>query len=456
MGIYGALSAAVSGLRAQSFALENISGNIANSQTIGYKRLDTGFFDLIPDSPLATQVAGTVAAYSVATNTVQGDIQAASLGTNMAVNGEGFFMVSQSVGYSDGRPQFASAPLYTRRGDFQLNRDGYLVNGAGYFLNALGVDPKTGNVTGSAPGPVQFSTDFLEAKASTSIDYRANLPKFPLTNNADPDDPGSELLDPADFDTNPLTGAGVTADDADTFLDNSIAGQAITAYNADGSPVKVQFRWAKIESSEGGGEDKWALFYQSDSNASGTDVEWTRVDEEFAFSASGKLTSPGNGKTSIDGLEVDGVTLGDIDMNFGSDGLTQYADSNGTVKVNSLTQDGYGAGELIGIAVADNGRVVASYSNGQTTQFAQIPLATFNAANMLQRMDGGAFAVTSESGPATIGATGQIVGGALEASNTDIADEFTKLIVTQQAYSANTRIISTSSEMLTEAVNMVR
>jgi len=100
--------------------------------------------------------------------------------------------------------------------------------------------------------------------------------------------------------------------------------------------------------------------------------------------------------------------------------------------------------------------VVASYSNGRAIDIAEIPLVSFLGENALKRLDGGAFEATTESGPAIFGASGSIVGSSLEGSNTDIADEFTKLIVTQQAYAANTRIVTTADQMLQETINMIR
>jgi flagellar hook protein FlgE len=109
MGIFGALNTAVGGLRAQSYALENVSGNIANSQTTAFKRIDTSFEDLIPDTVPTQQLAGNVIGFSRSTNTVQGDIQAASISTFMAINGEGFFVVEKPSGFTDGpRPSMAS------------------------------------------------------------------------------------------------------------------------------------------------------------------------------------------------------------------------------------------------------------------------------------------------------------------------------------------------------------
>ena len=140
MGIFDALTTAVSGLQAQSFALQNISGNIANSQTTGYKETDTYFEDLVSDAALGQQTANGVTAGSVSTNTVQGTIQSTSVSTDMAINGDGWFVVSKPIGTSDNQPVFSGVNDYTRAGDFQLNSGGYLVNGAGYYLMGIPIN----------------------------------------------------------------------------------------------------------------------------------------------------------------------------------------------------------------------------------------------------------------------------------------------------------------------------
>ena len=195
MGIFGALTTAVTGLRAQSYALENISGNIANSQTTAYKRVDTSFEDLIADNPPSKQLAGTVTAFSRSTNTVQGDIQNASVATFMAINGDGFFAVQKPSSFTDGQPAFDGVTLYTRRGDFQPDKNGYLVNGAGYYLMGNPVDATTGNVTGSVPQVLKFQNNLLPAQETTTIQYQVNLPSYPLTPAHDTAVPDSELLD---------------------------------------------------------------------------------------------------------------------------------------------------------------------------------------------------------------------------------------------------------------------
>jgi flagellar hook protein FlgE len=664
MGIFGALNTAVSGLRAQSFALENISGNIANSQTTAFKRTDTSFEDLIPGSTdPSQQLAGNVVANSQSTNTVQGDIQAASVSTFMAINGTGYFVVQKPGAFNDGRPTFSGVDLYSRRGDFQLDQNGYLVNGAGYYLSGIPVDPTTGNLVGSVPQTLQFQNGFLPAQATSEIDYRANLASYPLTTNHDTATPGSELLNPADFSSNPILGAstaakvtgsgasialdapallsgnvvlssplatggtisingtpitlnagddataiqaainlatgttGVTAgldgsnhltltsadakskvvidntstlslltqlgvavgttnptniltqsktadpstmtikiggnatlnlvfgvgnietlgdlntalgglvggtattdangnisinatgtsdqivvggdatasnfgihtltaipsdgtvkaQDVTSFINETVGGGAVTVYDVSGAAVNVQLRWAKVDSSTlgTGHTDTWNLFYQSNSTATGAAPAWTNAGVNYTFAANGQLIG-GTNSTTLSNVTVDGVSLGDVRLVSGTGGITQFADPNGTAQVNLLQQNGFAAGQLQSIAVNDKGRIEGTYSNGRTLDLAEITLANFSGANSLERLDGGAFAATAESGPPTYNASGKIVGSSLEGSNTDIADEFTKLIVTQQAYSANTRVITTTNQMVQDLLNILR
>ncbi len=565
MGIFGAMTTAITGLQAQSKALEHISNNIANSQTTGYKRTETSFVDLVPDSPAKAQALGVVNANSRPTNSVQGDVSISDTETFMAINGDGYFIVGESIGITDGNLVFNNEDLYTRRGDFELDRFGHLVNGGGYYLKGLPIDAETGNPSGSSPEIVTVSNDFLPAKATTLVDYRTNLASYPRTTASDENVPGSELLDPSEFANNPLVGSDefIQGSDATLFIENSISGGAVTAYDAGGNSANIQFRWAKVDSvtyidasqqgsavaglfgsadlvtdtplsaSEtltlqldsgavttltfgsgvgeinttadlvsaietagnyrafvdsdnrltissldgedltlGGtgaanlgltagtttaseGTDTWNLFYLEDSTAMGTDAAWRNVGTEYIFGNNGQLSPQVNSLTLTAPL-VNGIPLGDIEISHGTNGITQFADANGTAKITDIGQNGFAAGELNGLAVSDEGRLVANYSNGQQLDIASVELATFNADGFLRKLDGGAFQATDESGAPILGAQGSVVGSALESSNTDIADEFTKLIVTQQAYAANTRIVTTGDEMLQEALNMVR
>jgi flagellar hook protein FlgE len=453
MGIFGALTTAVSGLRAQSFALGQISGNIANSQTAGYKRTETSFVDLVPDSPPRLQSAGSVNAFSRATNAIQGDVVDADTDTYFAISGDGYFVVEDPEGTVDGVPLFAGNDIYTRRGDFELDRNGFLVNGSGYYLKGLPIDAVTGNPSGSLPEIIQLSNDLLAARPTTEVDYRVNLAAFPLTSSADPAVPGSELLNIASYNNNPTAGNDgfVRADDVDDFLNQSVAGGAVTAFDQNGSPANIQMRWAKI----GTGPDTWNLFYLEDGQATGANAMWRNIGTNYVFGADGQL-SPAINSVNLTGVTVNGVSLGSVVLDHGDKGVTQFADPAGIVKVTDLRQNGFAAGALDGVSLGDNGRLVASYTNGETIDVAELTLANFKADNLLRKVDGGAFEATADSGPATLGSQARLIGRALETSNTDIADEFTKLIVTQQAYAANTRVVSTSNEMLQEALNMLR
>jgi flagellar hook protein FlgE len=614
MGIFGALTTSVAGLKSESYALENISGNIANSQTTAFKRIDTSFLDLIPQTGVTQQLAGSVTSQSRSTNTIQGSVQSAAVATYMAINGDGFFAVQKPGSFTDNNPIFTGVANYTRRGDFSLDKNGFLVNGAGYYLEGVPIDPTTGNPSGGAPQVLKFQNDFLPSQATTKIDYRANLASYPLTTKHDTTVPGSELLRPADFGTNPQvagtqpppfgdntktglavnsklttttaitggtllkggantnslsasftisdtivlttttpaatktiaffdSGAGGTAgtaanttyldlnsstvtnvlntidtitgntgtasavsagavtlhtgtvndiaitstsagfaalglsspvtvqrtgggtvgtgtvvgSDNQTFLDESISGGATTAYDGHGAPVNLQFRWAKTDSATlgVGHTDTWNLFYQTNPSATGTNVGWVNVGTNFTFGSNGEM-NPVIGQITLPNLTVSGTNLGNVTVAFGTGGLTQFADTNGNAQVNQLQQDGFAAGQLQSVSVSNSGRVVGAYSNGRNIDLAAVSVATFNGPNFLKRVDGGAFEVTNESGAALFGKGGTISGSSLESSNTDIADEFTKLIVTQQAYSANTKVITTANTMVSDLLNVIR
>jgi len=458
MGLFDALTSAVSGLQAQAFAMQNISGNIANSQTIAYKGVDTSFEDLIPGGgALANQVAGGVIAQSLATNGVQGAIQTSTIGTDMAINGDGYFIVQKPAGYSGSSPIFGGVNSYTRRGDFQLNAQGYLVNGAGYYLEGIPIDPTTGNPTGSVGAPLQFANNFLPANPSSVVDYGINLPTTPHTGAYSSTVANSELLNPADFTVDPtVAGTGtVVGNDVSTFVNESVDGGTVTLYDANGTPANLELRWAKTDSVAAGGTDTWELFYQTDVNATGAGVAWQNAGTDFTFNSSGQL-SPAVTNLALTGVAINGVTIGNLNISMPTGSITQFSSTSGTTTVNNMQQNGYAAGQLQSIQVGSNQTITGTFSNGQNVPLAEVPLVHFNSPDNLKALDGGSFEETQESGTALTGASGQIVGQSLEGSNTDIATEFTKLIVTQQAYSANTKVITTANQMSQDLLNILR
>ena len=591
MGIFDALTTAVSGLQAESFSLQNISGNIANSSTIGYKGINTTFEDMIPyaTSP-ASQVAGSVSAFAQQTITTQGTDSATTVATNMAIVGNGFFDVQKPSGTADNQPVFNGVTDYTQRGDFQVNANGNLVNGAGYYLMGVPVDPTTGNPVGNVPQILQFQNNFVPAQETTQINYAANLPATPVTTASATATAGSLLagggINPSDFSVNPLLpgtpatavgtaendttpapiaagtllsnmnppfasgdtltvngktitfntsatstnanggnidltggtigdvltaidqitgttthssistsgaitlqsgttsnlsvtssssaslafgalgftspvtaniGTGtVVANDVSTFDNESISGGAVTGYNSAGSPVNIELRWVKTASAATGGTDTWNLYYQTNPAATGTQTAWTNVGTNFTFSSAGTLTNPTNGSITIPNVSVGGQSLGNVSMTLGSSQLTQYASTGGTATINGITQNGYAAGQLQSLSINNNGIVVGTFSNGQNIDLASVTLSHFNGTNYLQALDGGAYAATQQSGAAIAGSTATIVGSEVEGSNADIADQFTQLIVTQQAYSANTKVITTANDMVQDLLNVLR
>ena len=458
MGLFDALTTAVSGLQAQSFAMQNISGNIANSQTIAYKGTNTSFEDLIPGGSVPSlQVAGGVIATSAATNSVQGAIQTATSGTDMAINGDGYFSVQAPASFKATVPIFGGVDSYTRRGDFQLNSDGYLVNGAGYYLEGIPIDSTTGLPAGNLASPLQFQNNFLPANATSTVSYGINLPTTPTTTAYNASTPNSELIDTTNFTVNPtVAGTGtVVGADVSTFVDESVDGGAVTVYNSTGTPANLQLRWAKTDSVANGGTDTWQLFYQTNSSATGTQVAWQNTGTSFAFDTTGQLSPPVTNLT-LNNVSLNGTAIGDITLNSPVGSITQFASTSGNTTVNSIQQNGYAAGQLQSIAVTGTGTISGTFSNGQTVALATVPLVHFNDPNNLKALDGGAYQSTDDSGPAIAGSSGKIVGQSLEGSNTDIATEFTKLIVTQQAYSANTKVITTANQMSQDLLNILR
>ena len=453
MGIFGAMTTAVSGLRAQSYSLENISGNIANSQTTGFKRVETNFVDMIPDTPPNRGLAGSVTAFSRLTNTIQGDLQPTGIATNMAINGEGFFIVRERTGTNNNEPVFSGQNLYTRRGDFSLDRSGYLVNGAGNYLRGETIDPATGLVRNGGAGVIQISQAPLPATRTQSITYAASLPNKPATNASLAGTPGSELL------VEPETAGGYTGAQQSTFLNQTISGGSIVAYNEIGAPVDVQFRWGKEDNGTAGPpatSGTWNLYYMTNSTATGATPAWLNVGTSVTFDTAGRMTLPASGDLTISNLNIDGVIVGDVTVNF-RDQLKQFPTTNGAIQGAALQQDGFPTGTLDSVAVTTDGLIVGNYSNGRIVPVGRVTLVQFNADNALKRGDGGTYQETFESGPPIIGmGSASLTGGHVENSNTDIAEEFSKMIVTQQAYSANTRVVSTAQQMMQDIINIVR
>jgi flagellar hook protein FlgE len=239
MGILTAMNSAVGGLSAQSFALENISGNIANSSTTGFKRKDTSFADLVRSNTTnaARVTSGGVTASSRSTITLDGDVQGSAVDTHLAINGTGFFCVSSD-------PLDSSlGTRYTRAGDFEQYYDArngqtYLRNHAGYSLMGQAIDQSSGNPVGSKQ-VITIDKTSQSAKATQGFTYKLNLPTVASTES------GSTMwTSPAP--TASVLSGNITKADSANFLKNSISGGSTTIYDAQGTPANVVLRWAKF------------------------------------------------------------------------------------------------------------------------------------------------------------------------------------------------------------------
>jgi flagellar hook protein FlgE len=443
MSLFGAMNSAISGLTAQSTAFGDISDNVANSQTVGFKRVDTSFVDFLTTSTATRNDPGAVVARPDYVNDVQGTITQTDSPLNVAIAGQGFFAVSQPTGVLAGKPVFNPQQFYSRAGDFKLNSQGYMVNSAGQFLNGWTADPVTGIVNQNALVPIQVAQTALNPVATSNVDLAANLP------------------------ATPAAGTGTAA---------SPISSDITVYDSLGTAHSVTLGWSQNAAND------WTVTVQAPddaiSTAAGTpvgtaDVQFGSVINNNPVPA-GTISQIGTttGNIASAGYSAGTAATMSMVMNFGSGpqtvtlnigtyggatGVTQYAGT--AYNLEGLSQDGVPPGNYAGVTIQANGTVAVNYNNGQTRTIAQVPLVTFNAPDSLQRQDGQSFTATIASGNAlaeqvnTNGA-GNLVVSSLESSNTDIASEFSKLIVAQQAYSANTKVVTTANDMLTATINM--
>lgn len=427
MSLFSALNTAVSGLSAQSAAFGNISDNVANSQTVGYKAVDTSFLDYLTTSNAAQNEPGSVATRPDYTNSVQGTVSQSNDATALAISGQGFFAVSQPNGTAaGGAPTFSSQSYYTRAGDFQLDQNGYLVNSAGNYLQGWAVDPATGVVNQSALTPIQIIRGRFNPIATTEIDLSANLPNGSAA-------PASSQVDLYDATGNQhaltvtWTPAGPNAWTATLSSPDTVPstiGSATVSFGTSGMPAGT------IGSFTG------AVGLTPSAFAAGGPAD-------LAFTA-----DFGGGPQTVT------FGLGDYG---GSTGVTQFG--SGAYSVSNVSQNGVPAGNFTGISMTSTGNVVADYDNGQTQVVAQVPVITFANPDALQRQNGQAFSATTQSGTPIAqsqgaNGAGNLVTGSVESSNVDIATEFSKLIVAQEAYSANAKMITTGDTMLQVTINM--
>ncbi|MEJ0061970.1 MAG: flagellar hook protein FlgE [Alphaproteobacteria bacterium] len=451
MSVFSALNVAVNGLDAQSRAFANVSDNLANTQTVGYKRVDTSFQSLVTASNANINNPGGVSATPIYQNSIQGNLTQVDSGTSLAIQGNGFFGVRRGVTNASGDTAFSEESFYTRRGDFALSKDGYLINGAGYYLTGYPLDAD-GNKASADPNEIRISQLIDSPVPTSSLSYAANLPAgVPITYASSP--------------------------------------STINVIDALGGKHEVTFTWNKDNGGVADGE--WTLTAKiAGGGTAGADLtlnipfNFDTLDPNagtlaayVAAAAAGSGIEAGTGYTVTNPASTvpagkavvaftatfAGAGAQNVTLDFGSyqtaGGVTQFADSD--LQVTTFQQNGIPRGSFQALEIDKNGFVSLHYDNGSSKIFYQVPIVQFYAPNNLQRQEGNAFSETTESGSPRLGAAGElgagnIVGNALESSNVDIASEFAKMIQYQRTYSANSRVISTGSNMLEEIINVVR
>ncbi len=574
MSLFAALTTAVGGLSAQSSAIGNVSDNLANTQTTGFKSINTRFQSLVTQSTQFANDPGGVRATPHYENSLQGGLIQSKSATSLAISGQGYFPVRAGIVNADGTTSIGTAPYYTRAGDFTLDKNGFLVNGAGFYLTGYQVDTN-GNVDASHTEAIMLSALLDNPVATSGINYAANLPASVSSTVGEPfiSSPSTVQIYDSLGGTHNLSfrwtkapsdaQALATLDNAATFtartagtagnnitvtLSDELPALTYTATVTNGAGITEVYRgidgagtpafWTNlcnainngqplgvpptsasvlvtgaaigdgsVAPADGmvfdlnGGMDTGAnnnLWFLSVSVPGGGGVDGggnvlgydATIPFNFnSFSASGvtagtiQSITPSTGPGASGSYAVvaggaaqvqmpldftgSGLTGGQtVTISFGnynssSNALTQFADPNNTVSVSSFGQNGIPRGSFQSLSIDKNGFVSLNYDNGQNRIISQIPIVQFFAQDELQRVSGGAYLQTLASGsarysvPGTNGA-GTIVANALESSNVDIANEFTKLIQAQRIYSANARTVTTADNMLTEVINIIR
>lgn len=438
MSLYGALITGVSGLTANSQALSIASSNIANVNTVGYKADNAQF------STLLASVSGTgdsadagVQAITRQNFTSQGLLTTTGSATDLGISGNGFFAVSQST-------VNAAAPTsmqFTRAGNFTPDATGNLKNAAGLYLLGWPLDQ-----LGNPPtNPATLSTINVnnlagKAEATTVMNLQANLQ-------------ASDTAD-ASYAAGDMTAGNVTPQFQRT----------INVFDSQGGTQPLEMSFEKT------GANTWAyeITYQGNPANIGGAGNNPIAQGTMAFNSDGSLatadTSAGSPTGSINITipwdPTSGLNPQTLSINMGtvgqSDGITQFDTPSALVSSNV---DGAVFGSVTGMTVDTNGYVSANFSNGLTQKIFKIPLVTFTNPDGLSEVSGNAFTTTPNSGTPTLtaantGGAGEIESGELEGSTVDLATEFTNLIVTQRAYSASSRIVTTTSNMLDDLLSM--
>jgi flagellar hook protein FlgE len=431
MAIFGALSTARSGLVATGASLSVIGNNIANVNTVGFKGSRTDFADLLSAQGgggsagkigLGTRIGRISAAFT------QGNIESTARPTDLAIEGNGFFLVSNGDGN-----------LFTRAGNFRLDSDGKLVTFQGlpvqgFSLNLL--DQPVG-----APRDIQVTGASSQPRSTSSLSLKANL-------QADA----------------PVIAGGFDNTSFDTAFATSNFTTSMNVFDSLGGKHTLNFFFTRTA------ENAWDYNVGVDAGETGgTPGDLAIVGGgTLGFNTDGSLNAVGTPTATV---TFSGAAAQTITLDFGTpntdpvnnpgqgiDGITQFA---GPSSVSFQSQNGFGAGQLLNLEFSESGIVTGVFDNGQTRPLFQLALANFTAPDQLTPLGNGLFRESVDSGSPAIGTPqsgglGNIVAGAVEQSNVAIAQEFIDLISTQRSFQANARVITSSDSLLNDLINIVR
>ncbi|MGK9052293.1 flagellar hook protein FlgE [Neorhizobium petrolearium] len=439
MSIFGTMKTAVSGMNAQANRLGTVGDNIANSSTVGYKRASTAFSSLVLPSTQGSYSSGGVETNVRYSISEQGGIQYTTSNTDLAIQGEGFFIVSDPNG----------SPYLTRAGSFQKDSNGYLVNTAGYQLMGYpyGSNPPAAVVNGFNGLEAININDFgLISSPSSQGSFPANLNKEATAVTGDT--PGDNLATSAYTNKSSLTG-----------------------YDHAGAKVLYDFYYTKID------DNTWevTVFRQDQSTNGGfpyvgsdgtpaTAIKSTstlRFDPNTNKLVAGNYNAgpppTGSDKQIVITDPTDGATPAQtitIDLSDMTQFATAFTPGKGII-------DGNSPSPITDVQIGGDGVVTAVYQDGGRRPIYQLALATVPAIDKLQPQNGNVYLPTNDSGVVTIGfptsgAFGQIYSGALESSNVDIANELTEMIESQRVYTANSKVFQTGSDLMDVLINLKR
>lgn len=403
---------ALTGLKAAASELDVTGNNVANSQTVGFKASRAEFADIFASSTLGvsqTAVGQGVRLANTRQQFTQGQFDFTGRSLDLAINGEGFFRVSDG-----GEVQ------YTRNGAFSLDKDGYIVDANGRQLTGFQADGD-GNITG-AQGPLQVNIGNVAPQASGEMRLSANL------------DAAAEVP------TNPFDSG-----DPETYNFST----STTLYDSQGGDHLTTLYFRKT------GPNQWNVQATVD-GASGVGSPGNEIDMgTVSFDGQGQLTAPADNTLTSGAVPLSG-NVADLDLSLNVEDLTQFG---APFEVKQLRQDGYAAGQFTGLGVEPDGRIIARFTNGQTEALGQVALARFPAPEQLQQVGDTSWVETFQSGTPVVAApgssgTGSLEPGALEQSNVDITEELVSMITAQRNYQANSQMISTQNQITQEILNI--